>query len=397
MFENEYFHFRIITKSTLSEQFKTMRKLIFIFIFFSFWISAFSQNKNQFAVVAYYAGKNPAQADSFEVEKLTHIIFSFCHLKGNRINVNNANDTAIIQKLVALKKRNPNLKVMLSLGGWGGCETCSDVFSVRKNRKVFAESVKELSEYFATDGIDLDWEYPTIPGFPNHKNQAQDKEDFTKLIKQLRKTLGKNYVISFAAGGFSQYIDEAVDWKKLCKNVDLINLMTYDLVGGYSTVTGHHTALYSTPEQTESIDHAVQKLEAYHVPQNKIIIGAAFYGRIWDSVPDINSGLYQKGRFFRMIPYKSFASELSIDSGFVYHWDEKAHAPYLYNPQKHLFVTYDDTLSMKLKTQYAVDKKLGGIMFWQLTSDSYTKGLLDVIDTTKRNSIKKQPTEQGKE
>src|SRR5215208_1562182 len=181
-----------------------MQKIVFCFTILVtiFFISpsVAGQSKKDFAVIAYYAGNNPAHLDSF------------CHLKGNRLNVDDAGDTAMIQKLVSLKKRNPDLKVMLSLGGWGGCATCSDVFSSNEGRVVFSQSVKELSGYFGTDGIDLDWEYPAIEGYPNHKYQAQDKENFTKLVKQLRKTLGNKSVISFAAGGFNKFIDEAVEW-----------------------------------------------------------------------------------------------------------------------------------------------------------------------------------------
>src|SRR5687767_10324743 len=88
------------------------------------------------AIIAYYAGPSN-RVDSFEVEKLTHIIFRFCHLKGNRLNVDNARDTVTIQKMVGLKKRNPKLKVLLSLGGWGGCRMCSDVFSTAQGRDEF--------------------------------------------------------------------------------------------------------------------------------------------------------------------------------------------------------------------------------------------------------------------
>src|SRR5262245_46043870 len=75
------------------------------------------------AVIAYYSG-DAATIESFDVTKLTHIIFSFCHLRGNRLSVDDAGDTATIQKLVSLKQKNPQLKIMLSLGGWGGCKTC---------------------------------------------------------------------------------------------------------------------------------------------------------------------------------------------------------------------------------------------------------------------------------
>ena len=135
---------------------------------------------HKISVIGYYSG-DAAKIAAYPVEKLTHIIFSFCHLKGNRLRVDNARDTLTIQELVRLKSRNPSLKVLLSLGGWGGCETCSPVFSTSKGRQQFAESVKEASRYFNTDGIDLDWEYPAIPGFPGHAFSADDKENFTAL------------------------------------------------------------------------------------------------------------------------------------------------------------------------------------------------------------------------
>jgi chitinase len=357
-------------------------------VFLMISIVASAQPKNKLAVIAYYNGSDRSQIDSFSVDKLTHIIFSFCHLKGSRLHVDNASDTSIIRKLAGLKKRNPDLKVLLSLGGWGGCETCSNVFSTDENRKAFALSVKELSEYFHTDGIDLDWEYPTIEGYPGHLYQPADKKNFTSLVRQLRETLGTQYQISFAAGGFSKYISEAVEWDQLVSQVNYINVMTYDLVNGSSPVTGHHTPLYSTGQQKESVDNAVQQLMAQGVPLNKIVIGAAFYGRVWQDVPDSNGGLYQPGKFLKSVSYKSFAGQFSADDGFIYHWDETAMAPYLYNASRHWFVTYDDPRSIALKTKYALDRKLGGIMFWQLTSDDYSGGLLDAIDKARISNTK---------
>jgi chitinase len=329
-------------------------------------------------VIAYYFG--PAeQVDSFAVEKLTHIIFSFCHLKGNQLVVDNARDSTIIQKLVSLKSRNPQLKILLSLGGWGGCQTCSQVFSDENGRAEFSRSVKNLLDYFHADGIDLDWEYPAISGYPGHRFVPEDKSNFTQLVIQLRKAIGKKQEISFAAGGFSTFLEQSIEWKKVMEVCNRVNLMTYDLINGYSTVTGHHTPLYSTPQQKESTDNAIHYLDSIGVPREKLVIGAAFYARIFENVDSVNNGLYQPGKFKRGVPFKAFPKQLSADSGFVYHWDPVANAPWMYNAAQKLFVTYDDPRSMRLKTAYAKEKKLNGIMFWQLGEDTFSGGLLDAI------------------
>lgn len=350
---------------------------------FAFVLSALiaSAQTNKISVIAYYAG-NANSVDAYPVEMLTHIIFSFCHLQGNELHVANMEDTLTIQHLVELKQRNSSLKVILSLGGWGGCETCSQIFSTKKGRKEFALSVKHLSEYFKTDGIDLDWEYPAIAGYPNHQYMAADKENFTALIKILRKELGKNYEISFAAGGFEKFLQQSVEWNKIAKQVDRVNLMSYDLVHGNSNITGHHTPLYSTPQQIESADNAIRFFDSIHFPLNKIVIGAAMYGRLFNVNTDANNGLYQQGSFDHGISWKSFNIDSVQQQGYVYYWDDTAKAPYMYNKTLMKLFTYDNERSMALKTQYVIDKGLNGIMFWQLGEDKPVNGLLHAIDST---------------
>lgn len=347
--------------------------------------------RNDICITAYYAG--PAhRLDSFEIEKLTHIIYSFGHLKGNKLHISNAGDTACIQKMVALKARNPKLKVILSLGGWGGCEKCSPVFAMAAGRKEFAASVKELSDYFHTDGIDLDWEYPAIAGHPGHPYAKADRENFTLLLQSLRKALGKKKEISFAAGGFSQFIDSSIEWEKAMRYTDKVYVMTYDLVHGYSKVSGHHTPLYSTPQQEASTDNAVNRMLAAGVPAKKIVIGAAFYARMFQvsdtyRVSDSSNGLYQPCQFYRGISYKNLYDSISPARGFFQYWDPVAQAAYAYNPGRKIVVTYDDPASVAAKTNYAIRRKLGGIMFWQLADDKYREGLLGEINKSLGRSV----------
>ncbi len=327
----------------------------------------FAQQKD-FAIIAYYAGDDKA-IDHYSVENLTHIIFSFCHLKGYNLAVDNQQDSLTIRHLVSLKARNPNLKVFLSLGGWGGCKPCSEAFSTKKGRKAFAKSVKSLLETYQADGIDLDWEYPAIEGHPGHPWKPQDRPNFTDLVKKLRKELGWGYGLSFAAGGFTEFLKKSVEWKKIMPQLDYVNVMSYDLVNGYSKVTGHHTPLYSTKEQYESTDRAVRFLDSIGVPLHKVVIGAAFYGRVWENVQNVNNGLYQPGKFKRGVSQNYLGKYMQENSGFAGFWDETAQAPYYYNASKQLFLTNDSELSVSLKTKYAKQKGLGGIMFWQLAED----------------------------
>ena len=353
--------------------------LLFTILFFT---KSHSQSASEFRVVGYYCGTT-IPVDSFETDKLSHLIFCFGGLDGNRFRIHSAIDSATIKRMVKLKIKHPQLKIMLSLGGWSGCKTCSDVFNSPSGRKEFAQSVKEISAYFNTDGIDLDWEYPAIKGFPGHAFRPEDRSNFTALLKELRLTNGEKFEISFAAGGFTSYINQSIEWKEAIKYSNFINVMTYDLVHGYSTISGHHTPLYSTTEQTESTDNAVKQMLNAGVPANKIVIGAAFYGRFFHIEEGSKVDLYMPCKFDHGFSFKYSADSLSEKNGFVRYWDEHAQAPYAINTSLRLLATYDNEKSIEMKTKYALAKKLGGIMFWQLYDDKFRNGLLETINRNK--------------
>lgn len=106
------------------------------------------------------------------------------------------------------------------------------------------------------------------------------------------------------------------------------------------------------------------------------------FGRMWENVANINNGPYQSGKFKSFID-DSKLQELTEANGFIKYWDEKAKAPYLYNAKEKLFVTYDNIQSIQLKTNYAIDHQLDGIMFWELSLDSDKDGLLDAMYAVK--------------
>ena len=304
----------------------------------------FSQSETKpMAIIAYYMG-NGTDITNYKTNQLTHIIYSFLHLKGNALAVDNATDSLAITKLVALKETNPKLKIILSLGGWGGCKTCSAVFNTETGRQEFAQSVLKLFKTYHVDGLDLDWEYPAIESVPGHQFMPEDKQNFTYLVQTLRDTVGSGYELSFAAGGFRNYLTHSVEWSRVMPLVNYVNLMSYDLVNGNSKQTGHLTPLYSTPGQSASTDQAIMFLDSIGVPMKKVVIGIAFYARTYSGVEPVNNGLYQKGKFTDFISYKNFDKILSAEAGYQQYWDNRAKAPYAYNSATKTFATFDNLL-----------------------------------------------------
>ena len=354
------------------------KNFLFFFLIISLSSAAQSTGPGSPKIIAYATGRAET-IKQFPVDKLTHIIYSFLRIQNDTLMFSDSAQEITMRQLVALKETYPQLKIMVSVGGWSGCSFCSDLFASAEHRENFAKTTVALFKQYGIDGLDLDWEYPAIEGFPGHKYDAADKDNFTELVKALRKEMGTDYLLSFAAGGFMKYLQQSIDWDAVMPLVDFVNLMTYDLVGGYATVTGHHTLLQHYMPGQESTANAVDWLLNKKVASNKLIIGAAMYARVWDSVPDINHGLYQPGKFKQGVDFADFKNYFSDTSGYKYYWDKKAKAPYQYNASKNLFATFDDERSIREKTKFIRRKKLGGIMFWELAEDAKVDGLVDVM------------------
>ena len=352
-----------------------MKKLILLLLFI---LSCSNNTEIKPQVIAYYAGDEKS-IDEFNLDGVDQIIYSFLHLKGNKLAIDNKTDSLTLINVVNQKNKYPKLKVLVSLGGWGGCETCSDVFSSKEARMEFAISTADIIESFNADGIDLDWEYPGISGFPGHSYKPEDRENFTDLVIQLRRYMKKEDILSFAAGASNRFFKNSIEWDKVMPLVNNVNLMTYDFYGSGSTKTGHHTALSSSEFQDRSAKSSIEALINLGVNPKQIFIGGAFYIKTFKNVENINNGLNQNTEWNKSYNQINFED---VRSNFSFYWDSLANSPYAYDSINKIFATFDDHKSIKLKSKYALEKKLGGIMFWQLMNDKKQNGLLKTLVNT---------------
>jgi chitinase len=375
--------------------------LIITIILLSGFDTGASDNPGQINVMGYYmAPRDNYQPQNLPLDKLTHIIFSFTEVIDNEMKFRNFASGDKLTLLVDQKKNHPHLKVMIACGGWGGSGGFSDMAATADNRKVFVKSVIEFIEEYKLDGLDMDWEYPGMYGAGN-PYRPEDRENFTYLMKELRESMdatGKKLLLTFASAGWKKYYDY-VDLDEVMKYADYMNVMTYDAVGGGTPYTAHHTNLgWVKPEHlkgtpAESIieerdykldPRSAEKIISFCIEKGvdpkQIVIGGAFYGKGWKGVPPDNNGLYQSNTGpLRNVTYSKIVEEYEDKNGYIRYWDPIAKAPYLYNKEKEEFITYEDKTSIKLKTEYAIEHGLCGIMFWQLRSDAEKDGLLNAI------------------
>ena len=383
--------------------------IVFLGVILTFSFITLDTNKtilnNQTNVVmAYYVPEKDYQPEKLPLNQLTHIIYSFTNVIDGEMKFRDAENGEKLKSLVAQRKNHPGLKVMIACGGWGA-DGFSDMAHTPENRNKFVQSVIEFNRAFDLDGLDIDWEYPGIPA-ANTGARPEDKQNFTLLMKELREglnTLQRDQTLTFASAGWKRYYNN-VDIKEVMTYVDYMNVMTYDQIGATSPYTGHHTALglielediKDTPAmvfiesrreemkkrgytyEPRSVERIVDFCIDNGVDPKQIVIGAAFYGRAWKGVPPENNGLYQSngGSYIGWSAYHQIRKEFEPNKKFTRYWDPIAKAPYLYNAKDSIFISYDDTVSVRLKTSYAQKKKLAGIMFWELGNDTKDKNSL---------------------
>ena len=347
---------------------------------------------NDYKIIGYVAGwRDDWSTDKIDADKLTHINYAFADIEDGRVVSMNDNDAANFQVLDSLKKDNPDLKILISVGGWTRSTFFSDAALTEESRKIFAESAIEFMLEFGIDGIDLDWEYPGLPGDGN-VYRAADKQNFTKMLRVLRKKLDEQtiadgrennpYLLTIATGASKSFLDNT-EMHKAHQYLDFINVMTYDYHTGGSPVAGHHANLYPSTSQHftgSSADQSIQWHIDAGIPSEKLVLGVAFYGRYWTEVRPEENGLYQwtPGGERGYHTFDELNENYINKNNFTRHWDEEAKAPYLWNPESRTFITYDDEQSLKHKSHYIRARGLGGAMFWEY-SNNFGEELLNTL------------------
>lgn len=332
-----------------------------------------------------YSGFTP---DKLDVSKLTHINYAFAYIgQDNEIKAGYPDkDFENFKKLNEFKNVNPDLKILISAGGWNWSGKFSDMASTDASRTVFAESCVKFITQNGIDGVDLDWEYPVGGGLPGNSKSAQDKRNFTLLLEKIREKLdeqgikdGRHYLLTIAGGASNDYLNN-IEPAVIGDYVDFANIMTYDLHGPWDPYSDFNAPLYSSggysPQYKISVDSSVNAWVNAGFPKDKLVLGVSFYGYMYRVENDADNGLYQKFSEGKALSYGSIKSDYLNNSAYVKYYDKESMVPWLYGGGT--FISYDDEQSIGLKAEYIKNEGLGGAMIWELSQD-YNYELLKSI------------------
>ena len=292
-------------------------------------------------VVAYVTSWSEVMPDP---QYMTHINYAFGHVNESFNGVKIDNEERLRQ-IVDLRKQKPELKVLLSIGGWGSGRF-SEMAANDEYRRAFAADCDRVVKEFALDGIDIDWEYPTS-SMANISSSPDDTENFTLLMQDIRAAIGNEKELTLATVASARYID----FKAILPSVDFVNIMAYDM----ASAPKHHSALYPSGHSGDiTSDGAVTAHLKAGVPPSKLVMGMPFYGRGGDG-------------------YSSFQDYNKVgntDTQYTEKWDEVAQVPYLADKNDTLVFGFENPRSLAIKCQYILDKDLLGGMYWDYSGDN---------------------------
>ncbi|MDH6358887.1 glycoside hydrolase family 18 protein [Parabacteroides sp. PF5-9] len=297
-------------------------------------------NKQEKVIVAYVTSWSDGIP---ETKHITHINYAFGHVNetfdGVRIDKEDR-----LRQIVGLKSNHPELKIMLSIGGWGSGRF-SEMAADENLRKSFAADCQRVVQAFKLDGIDIDWEYPTSP-LAGISYSPDDRDNYTLLMRDIRAAIGKDKLLTHATAANAEHID----YRATDQYLDFTNVMAYDM--GNPPLL--HSALYRSENAGgHTSDEAIKKHLAAGVPKHKLVMGMPFYGRAVQG--------------FSRPKDLTKAHEME---GYTYHWDDIAKVPYLTDSTGVLVFGYENIESLTIKCQYILDNELLGAMYWDYSGDN---------------------------
>ncbi|XP_006217893.2 oviduct-specific glycoprotein [Vicugna pacos] len=309
----------------------------------------------------------------------THLVFAFASMNNNQIVAMDPQDEKILYpEFNKLKERNRKLKTLLSIGGWKfGTSRFTTMLSTFASRKTFISSVIFLLRTHDFDGLDLFFLYPGLRGSPRRDRWAFHlliEELLSAFQKEAQLTMRPRLLLSAAVSGDPHVIHKAYVAHILGSLLDFINVLTYDFHGSWEKFTGHHSPLFSPPEDPKSSAHAMNYWRNLGVPPQKLLMGFPTYGRTFRLLKASKNELRAEavgpaspGKYTKQAGFLAYYEVCSFVQSGRKRWIDSQYVPYVHKGRD--WIGFDDNNSFRYKAFFIKKEHFGGAMVWTLDLD----------------------------
>ncbi|XP_046672885.1 acidic mammalian chitinase-like isoform X2 [Homalodisca vitripennis] len=254
----------------------------------------------EYMLVCYYNLPNGGSTvvlkpDLLDPDLCSHINIAFATVGNGTIQPNLPSDLEVYKGVTALKKKNPRLKVMLSVEWFTSTGEFAWIVSSPENRTRFVDEAVKFLEAYEMDGLDLDWEFPNWPTVVTNQTNC-----FTELLRQLSASFRQRespLLLSVAAGAPKPIIDNSYNISAMADYIDFVNVMAYDyhMYQPYLPLTGANAPLYERQVEkgyftTLNLNWTAAYWLYKGMPASKIIIGVPTYGHSFTLLNEENNG-----------------------------------------------------------------------------------------------------------
>ncbi|CAG5127344.1 unnamed protein product, partial [Candidula unifasciata] len=339
----------------------------------------------------YRQGKGRFLPENIDAMVCTHVVYAYAWIKNGVISpVRPEKEESenwregLYHRVVHMKIFNPNMKVILAVGGYSaGSAGFEGVSQNSETRKAFSIHAVRFLHERKFDGLEVDWQYVTADFRLNNLLLLQALR--SAFDEDARVTGRQRLLLTVALPSGKKHIDDGYgdEIESLIKFIDFVSLLTYDFHGSWDVNTGFHTALYARPGDTGeesylNVDWVVRYYVSLGVPKELINIGVATYGRSFTLKEAhhnyVGAAVMRPGE---PGPYTNQPGllayyeicDLKASGGRVVR-DRVQMATYLYKDYQ--WVSYDDIATVTDKTCYVRDGGYGGILLWSLDYDDFT-------------------------
>ncbi|KAK6703247.1 hypothetical protein SNK04_013142 [Fusarium graminearum] len=214
----------------------------------------------------------------------THINFAFGTINPFTyvFEANDEEGKLMYERLIALKRRDRNLKIFLAIGGWTFNDpgrthkVFSNLVNSEGNQQKFLVSLMSFMALHKFDGLDLDWEYPVDKDRGGMESDYENFPKFMSNLKDLMEDGDRGLTITLPA---SYWYLQFFDIKKLERTVDFFNIMSYDLHGVWDQHANWTKPYLNAHTNLTEIDSALDLFWRNDIDPDKIVMGLGFYGR----------------------------------------------------------------------------------------------------------------------